>query len=380
MKRIGPFRGIRSSAGIFSPGQEALARKWIRRCYFFGAAAVCLIGLLECVFYFVVQKLGFLIGGPLTYFLKYILAPCALNAAAVAACAAFLRKVRTLWGKACAVSLMYVFVAFVTYTIHIQFPALAMIYALVIFMTVIYGEWRITTITASAALVSKVLSDLFIVWAPYYSKGRLYDANSVLDFSVSLLVLAAVYGASLMVISFERERYRISSRLEEDRLRLYEETLTDSLTGLRNRNALRLSFDRMVRGGEEGSVFVMLDVDHFKHINDTYGHTVGDQYLQKLSDLLDAVPGAEAFRFGGDEFCLLFREASDDLVKGRCMEVQESFRKSRVCRSHSQTTVSFGAARYEKGLAPSELVRRADKALYQAKVNRGTIKFYEHKK
>ena len=154
MKRIGPFRGIRSSAGIFSPGQEALARKWIRRCYFFGAAAVCLIGLLECVFYFVVQKLGFLIGGPLTYFLKYILAPCALNAAAVAACAAFLRKVRTLWGKACAVSLMYVFVAFVTYTIHIQFPALAMIYALVILMTVIYGEWRITSITASVALVS----------------------------------------------------------------------------------------------------------------------------------------------------------------------------------------------------------------------------------
>ena len=172
MKRIGPFRGIRGSAGIFSPGQEALARKWIRRCYFFGAAAVCLIGLLECVFYFVVQKLGFLIGGPLTYFLKYILAPCALNAAAVAACAAFLRKVRTLWGKACAVSLMYVFVAFVTYTIHIQFPALAMIYALVIFMTVIYGEWRITTITASAALVSKVLSDLFTVWE---KKGRLDD-------------------------------------------------------------------------------------------------------------------------------------------------------------------------------------------------------------
>ena len=59
-----PFRGIRSSAGIFSPGQEALARKWIRRCYFFGAAAVCLIGLLECVFYFVVQKLGFLMGSP----------------------------------------------------------------------------------------------------------------------------------------------------------------------------------------------------------------------------------------------------------------------------------------------------------------------------
>ena len=66
---------------------------------------------------------------------------------------------------------MYVFVAFVTYTIHIQFPALAMIYSLVIFMTVIYGEWRITTITASAALVSKVLSDLFIVWAPIF-KGK----------------------------------------------------------------------------------------------------------------------------------------------------------------------------------------------------------------
>ena len=127
-------------------------------------------------------------------------------------------------------------------------------------------------------------------------------------------------------------------------------------------------------------MFVMLDVDHFKHINDTYGHTVGDQYLQKLSDLLDAVPGAEAFRFGGDEFCLFVPRGLRRPGEGRCMEVQESFRKSRVCRSHSQTTVSFGAARYEKGLAPSELVRRADKALYQAKVNRGTIKFYEAQK
>ncbi len=376
MKHPGIIKGIRGSAGIFSPGQEALARKWVHRCFYFGVGAICLIGLMECLFYFAVQKLDFLLGSPLTYLIKYILVPCGLNTAALAVSAFLIRRAKTMWTKACIVSMMYVFVAFVVYTIHIQFDSLGMVYALVIFMTVIYGEWKLTTVTAAASLVSKLISDLFIVWAPVYSAGRISDANSQLDCAVSILVLSAVYAASLVVIGFERERYEISSRLEQDRIRLYEETLTDSLTGIRNRNALRIAFDRMQRL-EGNAVFVMLDVDHFKDINDTFGHTVGDQYLQKLSALLDVVPGAEAFRFGGDEFCLLFWDASGEQVEKSCRQIQESFRKSRLCRSHSLTTISFGAAFYEKGLAPSELVRRADKALYRAKENRGTICFYE---
>src|SRR5207245_2409782 len=84
---------------------------------------------------------------------------------------------------------------------------------------------------------------------------------------------------------------------------------TDNLTGLGNHRAyqalLRERIDHVERGGDPFSL-CLVDVDNFKHLNDTYGHPVGDDALVLLAEMLAALECAEAFRFGGDEFAVLF--------------------------------------------------------------------------
>lgn len=212
-------------------------------------------------------------------------------------------------------------------------------------MPVIYGDWKLTTITYAASVAAKVVSDGFLVWDTRFIQYRLLHMEDQLDFAVSLLILLAVYAVCLVIIRIEQEKQTIRSRLEMEKVRLYEETMTDSLTGIRNRNALRVALDKMMADASEAQyVLVMLDMDHFKEINDTYGHVVGDQYIRQLSCVLDSVPEADACRFGGDEFCLLFRGSTRFQVEQSCQRAQETFRDCKLCRTCQEVTVSFGTA------------------------------------
>jgi diguanylate cyclase len=93
--------------------------------------------------------------------------------------------------------------------------------------------------------------------------------------------------------------------------------------------------------------------------------------LQALGRVLDHVPDAEAFRFGGDEFCLLFAGCTRKQVEERCRTAQEKFLGNDLCRKYAEVNVSFGLAQYDRK------IQRADHALYEAKKNRGSICFYQ---
>jgi diguanylate cyclase len=182
-----------------------------------------------------------------------------------------------------------------------------------------------------------------------------------------------------MVIITEREKHRIGIRGEREKTRLYRESITDPLTGIENRNGLRSAFDRMVEDMRNKPYwFAMIDMDRFKSINDTYGHAVGDRYLQQMSEVLKTISAARPFRFGGDEFCLLIYDHDKTEVEQICRAVQEHFLETEVCKTIQPVTISFGVAAYRRGVPPADLVRYADSALYQAKQNRGSICFYKY--
>jgi GGDEF domain-containing protein len=158
----------------------------------------------------------------------------------------------------------------------------------------------------------------------------------------------------------------------------------DVLTGLPSRRAL----DERLDGLPAGVVVAMLDVDHFKQFNDTYGHDTGDQVLRMVAWRLAEVADGEAFRYGGEEFTLIFPSLSladatkrlenarlaiaanrftlrsDDRPKGK----QGKDRRNGGGQRHGlSVTVSIGVAlRGEKEHALA-LLKRADEALYKAK-------------
>ena len=141
--------------------------------------------------------------------------------------------------------------------------------------------------------------------------------------------------------------------------------LTDPLTGLFNRRGFwqRVTYD--IDHGVRHAAFLLLDLDHFKAVNDLHGHPVGDQVLQKLAALeqASARPSDAMARLGGDEFAWWVVGMMDARVLHRRLQgISDDL------RHHQGLTFSIGAAWYpESGCDVEQLYQRADEALYQAK-------------
>jgi diguanylate cyclase (GGDEF)-like protein len=141
----------------------------------------------------------------------------------------------------------------------------------------------------------------------------------------------------------------------------------DSLTGLLNRHGMELEWDR---SGDRGGFLVLCDIDHFKKVNDSHGHAVGDEVLRVTAAAIDAQPGCDlATRHGGEEF--LFRVPSTlevDLVVERCRAVATHLAGSRFAHVDGRPiTLSFGIAAQADGLELDELLKVADEAMYRSK-------------
>lgn len=117
-------------------------------------------------------------------------------------------------------------------------------------------------------------------------------------------------------------------------------------------------------------MFVFLDVDDFKTINDTYGHDAGDAVLRQLADVIAEVFGGEAFigRFGGDEFAVWIDDASvhdESYIKVKIREINAAF--THDGKRPMRITVSAGAAMCCCGDKYADVIKAADNALYEVK-------------
>ncbi len=148
--------------------------------------------------------------------------------------------------------------------------------------------------------------------------------------------------------------------------RLRTAVATDHLTGLPNRRAL----DEFRAGATVPVAVVMFDLDHFKSVNDTYGHLVGDIVLQRIARILDAAAGdfATVYRWGGEEFLLVCPGADTDAALGMAERARQNTTDVdwSAVAPDLRVTLSAGAADGTSGEL-DELVERADLALYRAK-------------
>jgi diguanylate cyclase (GGDEF)-like protein/PAS domain S-box-containing protein len=163
--------------------------------------------------------------------------------------------------------------------------------------------------------------------------------------------------------------------IQELQTRLKEQAIRDPLTGLFNRRFLDENLGReLSRARRDGYPvsLVMIDVDHFKRINDTYGHPSGDEVLKALAELLKAScrEGDIACRYGGEEFVLLLPRMPAETAQERAELWRDAFAALQV--RHGQfvlaATLSAGVATFpQHASGGDELLQRADAALYSAK-------------
>ena len=176
-------------------------------------------------------------------------------------------------------------------------------------------------------------------------------------------------------ISFNAALTEAQSEIETLRAQLEQsqhEALFDSLTGLCNR---RYFDEELATQSLKPNLFLLLvDLDHFKKVNDTYGHVMGDLVLKATARKLQATcrDGAQAFRFGGEEFAVIIPNSSFARARGIAESMRKAVEKIRVKDKRSgeilgDIAASIGVAELTKGMNPLALIEKADKQLYEAK-------------
>lgn len=156
------------------------------------------------------------------------------------------------------------------------------------------------------------------------------------------------------------------------------QSVRDSLTGLFNRRHMEESLEReLLRSARNGKpvAVLMIDIDHFKRFNDSFGHEAGDILLRELGSVFSSqIRGGDiASRFGGEEFLVILMDANLRFACERAEALREQVRNLQI-RYHGETlrkvTISTGVAAFpEHGSSAQELINQADKALYRAKTS-----------
>lgn len=166
------------------------------------------------------------------------------------------------------------------------------------------------------------------------------------------------------------------------------QALSDPLTGLGNRGALESALEyqwQMAQRYEQDLGVLMIDIDFFKRVNDTYGHDIGDYVLKHVAESINSTTRQTdmAFRYGGEEFLVLLNKTTplgSTIIAERVRENIENLALVDNKGLPITITASIGGTHLRPGVSTQQLKQEADKALYHAKANgRNRVDFYQNK-
>ena len=143
----------------------------------------------------------------------------------------------------------------------------------------------------------------------------------------------------------------------------------DTLTALYNRRYLNQYLEQLIQNDHTDFYAVLLDLDFFKKINDTYGHVFGDEVLVTFSRILEKYlpDGGIAVRFGGEEFMLILPNTTENNIRNLLQCMRTNYKQFIKEKKNTVYSFSSGIAQYQNGMEISNLYSLADKKLYCAK-------------
>ena len=230
------------------------------------------------------------------------------------------------------------------------------------FMEGRYGNDKLNSAILGSALVMVILA--------------LFIRNPLLNLILHGISYALMFWSIFRTLSRNTyKRYQENRKFSEALMQqLKTNSLVDPLSGAFDRRFLLDYLDesiRLVEAGElPGFSVLMFDLDHFKQINDRYGHLTGDECIRSLARLVrkNLRKDDALIRYGGEEFVCVLRGASDYTAVRRAEQIREKVSGSTLVPELTEpVTLSCGVVMYRPGMTPDDLIREADTQLYRAK-------------
>ena len=240
-----------------------------------------------------------------------------------------------------------------------------------------------------------VLASMPLLGAVYFVIRDYVKDEMVLDFQIEILQLVvttilfgacAALGGSLSNLRFKLEKNRQQLFVQKEELevtcrelesvfrQMSQKAVKDELTGLYNRHQFSEEFHSQIsiaQASDKLLGLVIIDVDHFKNINDTYGHLVGDSVLKAFRQVSENLLEKSDFmaRFGGEEFVILLHDTNEEKLVEACEKIKIFIENLSFYEAEKEfhITVSLGATIYRYREKPEQFLKRADENLYSAK-------------
>lgn len=236
----------------------------------------------------------------------------------------------------------------------------ALIVSIIMFRYVKLNPNRRASMGEKVLLGAMALGVLFIIYYPF---SRIYNEGSILKY--------LTYRIPIQVLHIHTWTAGIIVLMLSDLINIYRKQASiDGMTGLYNRryfiNYVTKDLER-----SKGHSLILCDIDFFKHINDTYGHSTGDEIIIKFSETLQSIVGKDGVssRFGGEEFAIYLPNTSLIEAKSIATKIKETTEHLDIKTGEQsvQFTVSFGVTELSDEKPLSKALQNADKALYTAK-------------
>lgn len=215
---------------------------------------------------------------------------------------------------------------------------------------------------------------LFVVFLEFFKGGEGKISIENVDRMIQILnTLAFAVTVSIISFSFSRESQQFESKLEDYNRKLQREASVDALTGLNNRRSTTEYINDLIKDNRVFSICIC-DIDHFKRVNDTYGHEVGDDVLVAISVVFKKTIEGQGFvasRWGGEEFLLVFPDLNGDEAYMHVHNLKSEIKKIEVpCNDDIITiTMTYGLTEFDLDKDMDTNIKEADDKLYLGKEN-----------
>ena len=343
--------------------------RWCRYIVNTGYATAALMILAHVIWYFAARSV--LARSPDDYLRNYIVLPAIGLFALTFFADLFVRSHRfSLVSKEyLSLTLFVIFSFYLSLTHDIARVLLASfilpIFASTIFLNVKITRW-IFWISSLAVL---------LVGVKIYLSGKL-DSNMLMQIFVVCFMFLCSYLLAKVLILYGRDNLRTLMLFDNKQQNMQEQLKLDPFTGLNNRKTFDDYLPRLVEKCQNTQKFLslaMIDIDHFKSVNDLCGHAMGDRVILYLSQTLKNIQNENirAFRIGGDEFSMLFEGCSTEETYRICEAVRTQMESCPLRTANDErVTLSCGVVCTDPEIADLEMLKNAaDSALYAAKNN-----------
>ena len=343
--------------------------KWCRHIVKAGHATAALIILAHVIWYFAARSV--LAWFPDVYLWNYIIYPAIGFGALNLLVDIFVRSPRfSLTAKEYLSLSLFIVYSFYLSSSHYIAKVLLCSYILPIFASTVFSNIKITRWIFLMSVAAVLL-----LGAKIYISGDL-DDSMLMQIFVACFMFLCSYLLAKVLIRYGHDNLAALMNYNDRQRHMQEQLMLDPFTGLYNRK----TFDEyLTKSMEECKVInkclslAMIDVDHFKRVNDLFGHAAGDRVLLYFAQLLKdtQADNIHAFRMGGEEFAILFKDCDCEEACRICENVRTQMKSASLNDTdHHQVTFSCGLVCAEpKNISAEALMAAADSALYAAKHN-----------